>query len=114
MVVDDEDSNLYAEIQANEAEERQDSITEKDYDCLDFYRYDGLCLASITARPRPSFRKSENRDRCNSAISGWFCDAWTQLAVSCPSILLNENCTAGCVEFSVHESCMKSGRCATI
>ena len=53
MVVDDEDSNLYAEIQANEAEGRQDSITEKDYDCLDFYRYDGLCLASITARPRP-------------------------------------------------------------
>merc|ERR1712066_1150024 len=35
---DDDDSNLYAEIQADEAEQRQDSRMGKDYDCLDFYR----------------------------------------------------------------------------
>ena len=39
---DDDDSNLYAEIQADEAEQRQDSRMGKDYDCLDFYRNEKL------------------------------------------------------------------------
>lgn len=38
----DGDSNLYAEIQANEEEPDQDSRLGKDYDSLDFYRNEHL------------------------------------------------------------------------
>ena len=42
---DDDDSNLYAEIQADaEEEQRQDSRMGKDYDCLDFYRNGKLTI----------------------------------------------------------------------